>query len=173
MLALVSVKKFGMKIETTATQKNLENNNSVKLNKKIGDEESESDEEETETETKEVIDKSDYLNIKSKECSFVESSFFSLWNSALHDSEFFKISLCCYLGLSSALLKRSEKISVAIRTVEKEYELKFTVLDVSQRQGDDFEDLLGSLLDPDRPQNKDDIKVKTGATFFFSRSSWN
>ena len=148
-------KKFGVVVKETKLKKKGEIEGVDKIWK--SEESDEEDEVVVEVEAIgcEIIEKkNNYLNNDSKECSFVESSFFSLWNNNLHDTEFFKISIDCYTGLSSTLLKRSNKLAVAIRIIEIKYNIKFSLLDVAQRHEDDFYDLLGSSIEPDRPQNK-------------------
>lgn len=89
------------------------------------------------------IEKYSYIKTENKQLNyFVESSYFSHLNGVMLNAEFFKILLDCYLGLSSALMKRADKISTAIRKIEKKHELKFSVFNISQRLGKDIADLV-------------------------------
>ena len=79
-----------------------------------------------------------------------------------YDSDFLhSLVLDCYSGLSSSLLKVADKIAIAIRKIEIENNVKYSTLDLSQRKGDDFRDLLGFLFIPS-PTQKNDIKLKSG-----------
>ena len=86
---------------------------------------------------------------------FIDNNFGNSYDS----DSFYSLVLDCYSGLSSSLLKVAEKIAVAIRKIEIENNMKYSILDLSQRKGDDFKDLLGSLfISSIKPKN--DIKLK-------------
>ena len=186
------VKKFGMQIESGFMNKKDKKdkkdkkgdrerssspdkgNKGDKGNESYSVEDADSDaEEEPQSIIVEKIDKRVYFNSETKECSFVESSFFSLWNASLHDTEFFRGALRCYAGLATSLLRRADKISLAVRSVEKKHKLKHSMLNLCQRLGDDFADLCGHLLETDGPPPLVNAKQETGdiyATFLSSLS---
>ena len=86
---------------------------------------------------------------------FIDNNFGNSYDS----DSFYSLVLDCYSGLSSSLLKVAEKIAVAIRKIEIENNMKYSILDLSQRKGDDFKDLLGSFfISSIKPKN--DIKLK-------------
>lgn len=72
---------------------------------------------------------------------------FSPVGISLQDGRLQEAMCSCYLGLSRALLARSEKMRDAIRGVEIRGKLAHSRLDIAQRRGDDFIDVIRDYYD--------------------------
>ena len=94
-----------------------------------------------------LVDKNQLAGTLGSVPHFVEAMFFADGEMSINDPVFFKIALDCYVGLASALLKRADLLSKAIRDIEKKFELPYSIMNVSQRRGGDLEDLVHGLYE--------------------------
>ena len=59
----------------------------------------------------------------------------------------FRIGFECYFGMGVAIIHRIDKISIAIRNLEMRGNLKMSCLDIAQRHGNDFKDMVAEVYE--------------------------